>query len=373
MRIFRIIDRYVFTEAFGLFLLGFFGFLAFLVVNKLFLEVQDLIDPRVPAIKVVLAVMLEGPNFATWALPVATLFGTLMSMGRLAKDNELTAMFTNGLSLYRLFLPFLLLSSIAVLSSFMINEYVVTRAAAAQQKIYDEFPLLKGGSKEDDPFIVKLENGEFVTARYFDKGNPNIPNSGGKLRNVMFDDWDNPTGKRFITTRDAYSHGTTLTMGVDQRAPATIFQKTTKDDLYASADREPSFPINLGFDLKKQFTDLKTPQELTTSELARQTRAKAKVGESSAKDATDWHLRFSGAFASLAFALVAMPLSLKAPRDERLLGLIMSFLLVMLYYLMYFMGKMMGYNEVIAPWLGAWLMNIVFGVIALGVFIYSRK
>jgi len=50
----------------------------------------------------------------------------------------------------------------------------------------------------------------------------------------------------------------------------------------------------------------------------------------------------SGAFASLAFALVAMPLSLRAPRDERLLGLILSFVLVMLYYLLYFMGKMMG-------------------------------
>ena len=62
MRLFRIIDRYVFAEAFGLFLLGFFGFLGFLVVNKLFLEVQDLIDPRVPAMKVVLAVMLEGPR-----------------------------------------------------------------------------------------------------------------------------------------------------------------------------------------------------------------------------------------------------------------------------------------------------------------------
>jgi lipopolysaccharide export LptBFGC system permease protein LptF len=373
MRLFRIIDRYVFMEAFGLFLLGFFGFLSFLVVNKLFLEVQDLIDPRIPAFAVVKAVLLEGPNFATWALPVATLFGTLMSMGRLAKDNELQAMFTNGLSLYRLFLPFLLLSSIAVLSSFMINEYLVTRAAAVQQKIYDQFPMLRGDSKEDDPFIVKLENGQFVTARYFDKGNPAMPNSGGKLRNVMFDDWDNPSGKRFMTTRDAFARGNMLTLGVDQRNPATIFEKDGADQLYASADREPSYPVNLGFDLKKQFTDLKTPQELTTSELARQTRTKAQHGESSAKDQTDWHLRFSGAFASLAFALVAMPLSLRAPRDERLLGLILSFVLVMLYYLLYFMGKMMGYNEVMPPWLGAWMMNIVFGFIALGVFIYSRK
>jgi LPS export ABC transporter permease LptG len=366
MRLIRIIDRYVFSEAFGLFLLGFFGFLAFLVVNKLFLEVQQLLDARIPAIAVVKVVLLDAPNFATWALPVATLFGTLMSMGRLAKDNELTAMFTNGLSLYRLFLPFLVLSSIAVLASFLINEFLVTRAAAAQQALYDQFPYLTKEQRQDDPFIVKLENGQFVTARYFDK-------NGGRLTSVMFDDWDNETGKRFMTAREAFSRGNTLTLGVDVRSPATVFNKPAKPELYSSADAEPSLPLNLGLDLRKQFTDLKTPAELTTSELARQTRQKAAVGESSAKDATDWHLRFSGAFASLAFALVAMPLSLKAPRDERLLGLILSFLLVMVYYTLYFMGKMMGYNEVIPPWLGAWLMNIVFGFIALCVFVYSRK
>ncbi|MDQ3023525.1 MAG: LptF/LptG family permease [bacterium] len=367
MRFIRIIDRYVFAEAFGLFMLGFFGFLSFLVVNKLFLEVQDLLDNSIPPFAVIKAVLLEGPNFATWSLPVATLFGTLMSMGRLAKDNELTAMFTNGLSLYRLFLPFLLLSSIAVLSSFLINEYLVTRAAQAQQRIYDQFPRLRGRSDgEMDPFIVKLANGEFVTASYFDK-------TQGRLRNVMFDDWDHKTGKRFTTAEQGFSDGNMLTLGVDQRSPATVFNKNTKQDLYDSASSEPSLPVSLGLDLKKQFTDLKTPQELTTSELARQTRQKAAVGESSSVDATDWHLRFSGAFASLAFALVAMPLSLKAPRDERLLGLIFSFLLVMLYYLLYFMGKMMGYNEVLPPWLGAWMMNIVFGFIALGVFAYSRK
>jgi lipopolysaccharide export system permease protein len=367
MRLIRIIDRYVFAEAFGLFLLGIFGFLSFLIVNKLFLEVQDLLDASIPASAVVKAVLLEGPNFATWSLPVATLFGTLMSMGRLAKDNELTAMFTNGLSLYRLFLPFLLMSSIAVLSSFLINEYLVTRAAAAQQRIYDQFPRLR--QKQDnsiDPFIVKLANGEFVTASYFDK-------TQGRLRNVMFDDWDNPAGKRFMTSEQAFSQGKMLTMGMDQRLPATVYNKFSKEELYSSAAQEPSLPVNLGFDLKQQFTDLKTPQELTTAELARQTRAKAAVGESSSVDQTDWHLRFSGAFASLAFALVAMPLSLKAPRDERLLGLILSFLLVMLYYLLYFMGKLMGYNEVLPPWLGAWLMNITFGFIALGVFVYSRK
>ena len=68
-----------------------------------------------------------------------------------------------------------------------------------------------------------------------------------------------------------------------------------------------------------------------------------------------------------------MPLSLRAPRDERLLGLIISFVLVLVYYTIYFLSKLMGYNEVLPPWLAAWSMNIMFAFISFGIFAFSRK
>lgn len=366
MRIVRIIDRYVFLEAFGLFVIGFAGFLGFLVVNKLFLEVADLMDPRIPPLAVIKVVALEAPYFATWSLPVAVLFATLMGMGRLAKDNELTAMFTNGISLYRLFIPFLLLSSLAVVLSYISNEYLVTRAASAQQVIYDSFPALKKEVNQSDPFIARLSNGQFVTANYFDK-------QQGRLQSVIYDDWEAENGSRFMTSVSGLVDGDRLVLGLDQRQPAVVYSLDQQKDLYTSSQREPSTTVNLGLDLKSHFTDLKTPQELTQADLARQSSQKKQLGESVTVDETDLHLRFSGPFASLAFALVAMPLSLRAPRDERLLGLILSFVLVMLYYLLYFVGKMMGYSGVLPPWIGAWMMNMVFGFIALCIFVYSRK
>ncbi len=367
MRIVRIIDRYVFAEACGLFLVGFCGFLAFLLINKLFLEVQDLLNPNVPAIMVIQAVSLEAPNFTTMALPVAILFGTLMSMSRLAKDNELTAMFTNGISLYRLFLPFLLLSMIAVTASYLTNEYLLPRAAAIQQRIYDAYPQIVGNdNREPPPFIVKLENGEFVTASYFDK-------KQGVLSNVILDDWSTEGGKRLITSTTGLAEGETLVMGRDMGNPAILFRQDPNSGLYTGFTKEPTEQIPLGLDLKAQVAEIKTPQELTQSDLARQSKIKQQTGENPARDLTDFHLRFAGPFASLAFALVAMPLSLKAPREERLLGLIFCFVLVMVFYVLHFICKLMGYNEVLPPWLGAWLPNMTFAFIALLIFVYSRK
>lgn len=367
MRLIRIIDRYVFLEAFGLYLLGFSGFLAFLLINKLFLEAERILNPQLPGLAIVKVTLLEAPNYATWSLPIGVLFATLMSMGRLAKDNELTAMFTNGISLYRLFLPFLFLSSLSVVASYVTQEYIATKAYALQNKIYEANPIILSGERgEPDPFIVKLDNGEFITSTFFDK-------DAGRLGNVVFDEFSKKGGEKLEVASTATTVDDELAMGRDQRSPAIVYDKPDKDGLYNGHTKEPISMVDIGVDLKTQFTEIKTPQELSQTELAEQSRIKQQRGENPAVDQTDFHLRFSGPFASLAFALVAMPLSLRAPRDERLLGLILSFILVMLYYLIFFISKLMGYNEILPPWLGAWMMNIVFGVISLFIFVFSRK
>lgn len=345
---------------------GLFGFLAFLIVNKLFLEVQQLLDPNIPASAVVQVVLLEAPNYCTWALPVATLFATLWSMSRLAKDNELDALFTNGISLYRLFLPFLLLSSLSVFLAYVMNEYIVTVAASAQQAIYDRYPSIqKDKTKEPPPFFARLDSGEFIAATTFDK-------DSGILRNVVVDDWGR-NGGELMTATDARSNGHYLNLGSDQRAPAVIFQQDPLSKLYTGHSQEPVLQHNLGLDLKQEYTDIKTPGELTQTDLARQSKEKAARGENPAADLTNLHLRFSGPFASLAFALVAMPLSLRAPRDERLIGLVMCFVLVMIYYLVYFISKLMGENAVLPPWIAAWSMNMLYGGLAFVIFLMSRK
>lgn len=353
-------------EALGLYLLGFTGFLAFLLVNKLFLEAERILNPQMPGMAIVKVTLLEAPNFMLWSLPIGVLFATLMSMGRLGKDNELMAMFTNGISLYRLFLPFLLLSSFSAGAAFLVQEYLVTFAAGMQETILKANPIIRKQEQgAPDPFIVKLDNGEFITATFFDK-------EQGRMGNVVFDDFGYG-GHRMIVSVTGITSGETLNLGTNLRQPAMIYDNPDESGLYSSYQAEPKARINLGVDLKTQISEIKTPQELSQTDLAEQSKIKRQRGENTAIDDTDFHLKFSAPFASLAFALVAMPLSLRAPRDERLLGLIWSFLLVMLYYLIWFISKLMGYNEVLPPWLGAWMMNIVFIFISIVIFAMTRK
>jgi lipopolysaccharide export system permease protein len=366
VRLFRIIDRYVFVEAVGLYMLGFTGFLAFLLINKLFLEADDILNPAMPGWAIVKITLLDAPYFANWSFPVAILFSTLMSMGRLAKDNELTAFFTNGISLYRLFIPFLFLSSASVLLAFSVQEYLVTKAASVQEALRKANPTLRDQDGEPDPFITRLDNGEFIAAKVFDKDQ-------GRLVNVVYDDWMRENGTDLYVSMYGSVAGDFLQLGMRADNPAYVYDQMTPEGLYSGRTEEPVAQVNLHVDLKTQMTQMKTPQELTQTELAEQSKLKKQRGENPAEDLTDFHLKFSGPFASLAFALVAMPLSLRAPRDERLLGLVFCFILVLAYYTIFFVSKLMGYNGILPPWLAAWMMNIIFGFISFSIFVTSRK
>ena len=368
MRLFRIVDRYIFLEALGLHALGFSCFLAFLLINKLFLEAERILDPQFPGLAIFKATILTAPEYVLWSLPIGILLATLMTMGRLAKDNELVAMFSNGISLYRLFLPFLMLSSLSVLLAYFTQEYLITKAAAMQQRIYDQYPvILKGERSEPDPFMVRLDNGQFITAGFFDQDQ-------GRLTNVVYDEFNQEGGKRLVISNVGTVEGDDLLLGANLREPAIVYDHpSSADGLYEFHLKEPTERLALGVDLRGQYTAIKTPQELSQTELKEQSALKQQRGESPARDVTDFHFRFSAPFASLAFALIAMPLSIRAPRDERMLGLIITVLLAMVYYTIYFVSKQMGYNEVLPPWLAAWMMNIVFAIMALFIFMFSRK
>ena len=361
----RIIDGYVFMEALSMWLLGFFGFLGFLIVNQLFLEGEHILNPQIPTHAVLRLIFFNIPQHITWSLPIAIVFATLMSMGRLAKDNELTAMFTNGISLYRLFLPFFFLAIANCVALYFVNEYLVTPGAAQQEKLKQRYPLLRQEGEVDaqDPTIVKLPDGRYLSAKKFNK-------FSGSVEDIILDNLTSAAEgeTRYVwTSRKGTIQGAVLSLTIARK------YNLGEDGQVQTMESLPSANIDLGLELHQIYSDIRTPAQLTREELKRQQAIKKELGTSADRDLTDLWLKYSAPFAPLAFALVAMPLSLRAPRDERLLGLIFTFLLVFFYYVLYFTAKIMGYNGVIPPWLAAWLMNIVFFGLSVLIFATSRK
>ncbi|MEP0814927.1 MAG: YjgP/YjgQ family permease [bacterium] len=361
----KLADLYVFSEAFTWWFLGFSLFLAFLIVNQIVLEGENLLNPKIPTAAVLRLVYYNIPWHITMALPVATLVGVLLSMGRMAKDNELTALFTNGISLYRMIFPIFTLAAINAGIMYYVSDSLTAPAFREQEKIKEMYPALREEDEiqKKEPTIVRLPDGRYFTARTLDKAT-------GQALDVIIDGMGLEEGEYagiIWVANIGRIEGKNITLSQPKK-----YILDPEGQLMAM-ERPPTARLDLGLELHRIVSTIRTPEQLTKVELKMQQEIKKELGTNTDRDQTDYWLKFSAPFAPIAFALVAMPLSLRAPRDERFLGIIFALLLMMFYYVLYFIFKTVGYNGAIAPWLAAWMQNIVFAVLAFGIFVTSRK
>ena len=61
------------------------------------------------------------PYVCAYALPLGMLTGTLMAIGRLSSNNEITAMKASGLGLYQIEAPVFLIATIGVVGAIVVN------------------------------------------------------------------------------------------------------------------------------------------------------------------------------------------------------------------------------------------------------------
>ena len=119
------INRYLFKEVFLSFVVAFMFFFFIFVVNVLLLKAEDIFSKNVPFDDVFLIILYSIPKYMIFTIPFGTLVGSLMAMGRLNADNEILALRASGISIFKIFLPILVLGLMLSVVSFAFNDYFV--------------------------------------------------------------------------------------------------------------------------------------------------------------------------------------------------------------------------------------------------------
>ncbi len=130
-------------------------------------NLDDFIDQNVRGPIILQYYLVFIPEIIRLMLPVAVLLAALFTVGKMSNLNELTAMKSSGMSIYRFILPFLFIGLMIALLSIYFGGYIVPYAN--KTKVYIEQNYMKKGIVyAGNKIFFQDSKNVLVTIYYFD-------------------------------------------------------------------------------------------------------------------------------------------------------------------------------------------------------------
>jgi len=355
-----IIDRYILKELLPTFLvtLVFFTFV-FMMTNLL--EITHLIiNYRVPLVTVLKMMAFSMPFFLEFIIPMSVMMAILMTFLRMSADNEIVALKSGGVSLYRL-LPAVVIFSIA---GFLMTAFMSVYGLPWGKSSFKKTLLEIGANHVDIGLKERTFNDAFEGFMlYVSK----VDLRTRSLQDIFLED----QSKSGVTLTIVASRGLIFPsrerLSVNLRLFDGMIYKF--DRASRTADWTKFEAIDRLLPLKEMMTAVrrepKDKEEMSITEL-RQFINSAKKKDSRYYSALiEYHEKFAVPFACFALGLLAVPLGLQPMAGKRSVGLVLGLSFFILYYLMLIVGWSFGESGVYPPAIGMWAPNVIVSIVGL--------
>ena len=124
----KILDLYVIRQFVSTLLFSLFALCIIFIVVNLLESLDNFLDQHATFLIIAKYYIYYLPEILKILTPVAVLLSTLFSIGRLSTQNEITAMKTGGMSLYRLIAPLLVFGIMLSVFQVYFNGWIVPKA-----------------------------------------------------------------------------------------------------------------------------------------------------------------------------------------------------------------------------------------------------
>jgi lipopolysaccharide export system permease protein len=368
---FKLYHKYIFVEIFQPFLVSLvvFTFL-FLVVDLV--KLTEIVVRNPNCLGQVLSLLLYSlPFFLVFVLPMATLLGVLLGIVRLSAENELTALKSSGVGLFQILPPVLVLSLGTLLVSGALSVWLKPLGLRAAEDLRVEI----GTSNPElafKPDVINIVDKRLVI--YVGE----TDDGGRYLRRLLIWDSRNPKMKQTIVAKRGRIRnvaGTTTTRAQNlAKKIEKKFMLVLRDakilkvspDLRVTPDsrfdgmRQPLIMSQL---IPRRDEANRHPKEMTLPELIAALN-KAKDQKRRNEILINLHQQFSIPIACLIMGLLGIPLGIQGRGSSRFTGVIIAFVIFIIYYLFMNAAFTLGKDGTLPPALGVWLGNIVFSILA---------
>jgi len=131
----KIHDKYILTSFWKNIFLGLLAFTIIYITIDFNEKIDNFIDHSATIFQIISYYFFEAPWIILLVLPVSVLLGTIFSLGKISRDNELTALISTGIPLIRIAMPLILSAMLISVFSIGFNEIVVPRSNHKAEEI----------------------------------------------------------------------------------------------------------------------------------------------------------------------------------------------------------------------------------------------
>jgi lipopolysaccharide export system permease protein len=143
----------------------FIGAVAFfslvLVLVDLLMNLWKFIQNQIPVMQVFMLMLYYVPKTIWYAVPLGILFASSFTLSSLYADNELTAVFASGVSLFKFTLPLLCFSFVMSFALFFFEDKLVVNSYARKTEMQSRM-MKEEKSLNNDRIVVLAEGGNVI-------------------------------------------------------------------------------------------------------------------------------------------------------------------------------------------------------------------
>jgi LPS export ABC transporter permease LptF/LPS export ABC transporter permease LptG len=349
----RILTRYILKEIFSHSLLGLLVFSFVIFIRQLGNLLELVVRHNVPLRDTAILFLLPVPNILMLTIPMAVLVGTLIGLSRMAADGEVVAARASGMGLAWFVRPVMLLAVTGWAITLWMALFIAPQAARkmvrmetglkASQVPYEiqprvfieQFPNLLlyledvTGSRSSwhGVFIADMTQRNQAKVTLAESGM--LVNEAARNRFVLH--LEKGTRHEYDAQRP---EGYSIASFTDTEIPILLDQGGSG----AAERRSPQY-----LNLTQLWQNLHQPRD----------RQAAMV---------ELNWRFALPVAAIVLALVGIPLGISTRKGGKSVGLMLSILLVFVYYILMAFGLSFAKQGRVSPVIGLWLANVLFTI-----------
>ena len=354
-----ILDRYVTKEFARLFVFILAIFTSLFLIVEFFERIRMFLSNNALLYQIISYFFFMIPMMVSQTIPASVLLTSLLTFSSLSRNSEITAMKSNGISLYRTSLPVLITSALICILAFLNSELVMPYS----------------NQRADHIVFVEVQKreplGTFKQSQLWFKGINGIYNF------KMFDPKTNILQGITINYLDKNFK---LTMRIDAEKAEWKNNQWVFYNLLITRFTGEEFPSlewvsSKVIDLPEKPSDFNVVQQETEKMGYAELRKYVKKIQAEGYDATRYLVDMHGkiAFTLVSIILAVIGISFSLMKTERSGGIMQSIgigiIIGFSYWIVHAFAMSLGRSGTIPPIVSAWLANIIFGVASAVMFL----